>query len=95
MVSSKILSTADKSVLSRGLTFCPTEGEPDFGQIWEDLRLFFRRLRITQFFASDPNSKGNTFKDDIYLPLEDDRTDHEKLIDIKFKHKGTWELPPG
>jgi hypothetical protein len=63
-----------ESVLSRGLTFCPTGGEPNFGQIWVDLKTFFRRLRITQFFANDPNSKNNTFLDDIYLPEEDNRT---------------------
>ena len=94
-LSNKVLSPSDKTVLSKGLTFCPTEGEPDFGQLWDDLKIFFRRLRITHFFSSDPNSKGNTYADDTYIALEDDRTEHEKLIDMKFKNKGKWEPPQG
>jgi hypothetical protein len=43
-LSHKVLSDSEKELLSKGLTFCPTEKEPDFGQLWVDLKLFFRDL---------------------------------------------------
>jgi hypothetical protein len=45
-LSQRVLSDSENEVLSKGVTFCPTEGEPDFGQLWSDLKgVFFRRLR--------------------------------------------------
>ena len=95
-LSTMSLSEIEKDVLSKGLTFCPTEGEPNFGQLWSDLKLFFRRLRIKQFFSlensqHDPMSPMN----DTFIATQDNRSELEKHIDMKFKNKSNWEPPQG
>jgi hypothetical protein len=92
-LSSKVLSVSEKELLSKGLTFCPTEGEPDFGLLWSDLNSFFRKLRIKHFFANESNDLTDT--DDIYIASQDNRTAHEQAIDLKFRKKSNWEPPVG
>ncbi len=41
------------SIISRGLSFCPTPGEPDMGQVFLDLEKLFRKMRLTLFWAED------------------------------------------
>ncbi len=41
------------SIISRGLSFCPTPGEPDMGQLFLDLERLFRKMRLTLFWAED------------------------------------------
>lgn len=42
------------SLLSKGLKFCPTPGEPNQGDLWQDLHTYRRSLRRI--------AVGNTFK---------------------------------
>ena len=94
-LSSKSLTEDEITLLSKGLTFCPTPGEPDFGQIWTDLKSFFRKLRLKQHFAQDKNesfsSNANFSTQDTQSDEYDDRTDHDKEIDKKFKASSNWE----
>ena len=55
-LSDYVLSKSELSLLERGLSFCPTPGEPDMGQLRRDLDTFHRNLRIKTFF--DP-TKGD------------------------------------
>ena len=51
-LSSLNLSQPQLSLLSRGLSFCPTPGEPDLGVLKEDLDRFHMGLRRKAFFAN-------------------------------------------
>lgn len=51
-LSSLKLSVAQSSLLSKGLSFCPTPGEPDMGVLKEDLDRFHMGLRRKVFFAT-------------------------------------------
>ncbi len=53
-LSSINLSEAQRSILSRGLTFVPTPGEPDMGDLRSDLDRFHRRLKLYTHFNKDP-----------------------------------------
>ncbi len=48
-LSSFQLESHDISLLKRGLTFCPTPGEPDMGELRNDLDRFHRSVRLTPF----------------------------------------------
>ncbi len=41
------------SIISRGLSFCPTPGEPDMGQMFLDLERLFKKMRLTLFWAEN------------------------------------------
>ncbi len=41
------------SIISRGLSFCPTPGEPDMGQVFLDLERLFKKIRLNLFWAED------------------------------------------
>ena len=53
-ISDSQLSTSEQSLLEPGLSFCPTPGEPDMGQLRRDLDSFHRNLRIKTFFNTPP-----------------------------------------
>ncbi len=41
------------SIISRGLSFCTTPGEPDMGQVFLDLERLFKKMRLTLFWADN------------------------------------------
>ncbi len=51
------LTEAQRSILSKGLTFCPTPGEPDMGELRGDFDKFHRRLKLYTHFNRDPVSE--------------------------------------
>jgi len=55
-ISDYKLTEAEISLLSKGLNFCPTPGEPDFGEIRRDLDSFHTCLRQENFFADTNGS---------------------------------------
>jgi hypothetical protein len=61
-ISDYILSETQVSILSKGLTFCPTTGYPDLSEIWLDFKDFHRRLELTQFFSLQANALDNENK---------------------------------
>ena len=90
------LSNSEVSLLEKGLSFCPTPGEPDMGQLKRDLDTFHRNLRIKTFF--DP-SKGE-LRGDKDTSSEGDNNDtsdfdthirHSKVL----KPSKKWSPPMG
>ena len=59
-LSSRLLSTDEITVLSRGLKFCPTPPCPDPGQGREDLEALHRRLRLLSHFKDIEGVDDNT-----------------------------------
>ena len=55
-LSNHHLSNTELSLLEKGLSFCPTPGEPHMGDLRRDLDKFHRNLRINTFF--DPDNNG-------------------------------------
>ena len=45
------LSEAETNLLSKGLSFCPTPRHMNKEEILDDLEMFFRRLRLKEFFS--------------------------------------------
>ena len=90
-LSDHTLTDAQITLLSKGLKFCPTPGEPEQGDLWRDLQKFHRSLRLKAMF-SKPNMpwSDNTKKTENSQNL---------IIDIPFKNArfklpSTWN-PPG
>jgi len=92
-ISDVTLSSAEIDLLSKGLNFCPTPGEPDFGEIRKDLDSFHTRLRQKNYFAEqsgpDRDREGE-------MPTTSDTPDPGPLPfhHRKFKKKSMW-APPG
>ena len=91
-LSSIPLTSDQRSVLSKGLSFCPTPGEPDKGTLREDMDRFHRDLRREAFsknikkppkvednYNSENESDGDWF--DSELP---------PFKHYKFKPKSRW-----
>lgn len=55
---SKSLSNSEKSVLQRGLTFCPTNNRINEFELHRDITEFSRRMRLKEFFADKPADTG-------------------------------------
>ena len=51
-LSSYSLSTDETSILSRGLTFCPTPRHIDWPEVSADIYDFSRRMRLTEYFLT-------------------------------------------
>ena len=86
-LSNVSLSEAQLSLLSKGLKFCPTPGEPNMGDLRRDLDAFHRKLRWKSFFDNkdkDPTD-GTTYRPPANAPFRDQ----------KFKHPSTAEPQPG
>ena len=82
-LSDCILNENEKSVLEKGLKFCPTTRKADKAELLTDLERFSRSARLALRFdqaVSDP-SLGNSFP-------------HEPFKHRDFKIKSTWN-PPG
>ena len=47
------LDNEELSLLSRGLSFCPTPGQVNHEEILDDLEGYFRRLRLKEFFLDE------------------------------------------
>ena len=60
-LSSYPITNTEISVLSKGLSFCPTPGAPGIGNIVQDLDAFKRKTRLQLFFSGtnqDPIEKS-------------------------------------
>ena len=88
-LSSHNLSEDEKSLLLRGLKFCPTPGEPIIQEIKNDLKAFFRRLKLRAYFhEEDPDPPSNQSTLDSFLS----NTGTTSKVDLsKFKPQSTWE----
>ncbi len=93
-LSSHNLSEDEISLLLKGLTFCPTPGEPLIKEIKEDLKAFFRRLKLKAHYHEDdptPNPNPSQLTLDSFL-LNTGPTSQDDDVNVsKFKLKSTWE----
>ena len=63
-ISSRVLTQAEVSLLSRGLKFCPTPIELDISSVKRDIKEFGRKLKCKAFFHSKigMEQEGQTFR---------------------------------
>ena len=67
-ISNVPLSSDERDLLSRGLSFCPRPSQINRFQLEEDTRQFFRRIRLKEFFYNEEevendNENIRPFKD--------------------------------
>ena len=80
-------------MLSRGLNFCPTPGEPDMEQVRRDMVKFHRTLRIKTFFNPPDMSTGtqgagnNQSTGTTALPINDGLEFNTQICKSKAVHK--------
>ena len=89
-LSSHKLSDDEIKVLKRGLKFCPTPGEPNFGDLRDDLNKFHTRLRRQLFFSTLPEKDEEDGRPSI--PSQDD--DRDGFSHQKFREPSKWKPPP-
>ena len=92
-----------KSLLSKGLNFCPTPGEPELGDIRNDLDIFHRDLRRKAFnlkinkpenIRDVPLSDSLDTISDEHIEFADDFDRRPPFKHYQFKNKSLWN-PPG
>jgi hypothetical protein len=80
-LSDHVLTEDETSILSKGLNFSPTPGEPNIGETANDIDKFIRRLRLKLFFQN--------------LETQNEPPTHDDLLDKKFRVPSTWTPYPG
>ncbi len=88
------LSTAEASVLNKGLSFCPTTSQIDYSQIMEGVENTLRQMRCNVFFQ-----RLSELKDSIdNLPTLSGLSPSKSQSDIKpfdhYKFKGRSSFDP-
>ena len=58
-LSSRVLTPAEMSLLSKGLSFCPTRKEVDIFALKEDMFDFVRRLHLKEYYWGDESIDGD------------------------------------
>ena len=58
-LSSRVLTPAEMSLLSKGLSFCPTPKEVDIFALKKDMFDFVRRLRLKEHYYGDESIDGD------------------------------------
>ena len=61
-ISSRILTQAEVSLLSKGLKFCPTPKELDWSVIKRDVKEFGRKIRCKEYFLSRAEESSQNFR---------------------------------
>ena len=77
------LSNEEISVLSRGLTFCPTPHKINWSQINADIYDFQRRMRLAEYFYNDESTSNNS-----------NQLSFTNTIN-PFRNKSSWTPPIG
>ena len=83
-ISEKQLTQSEKSVLEKGLNFCPETPGYNKPQLMDDLFWFCRNLRLREFFYEDTRTKNNSNIADYYEKQE--RTDMSKQLKNRSFH---------
>ena len=87
-ISDHTLSQEEHSVLAKGMKFCPTPGEPNFGSLREDLNQFHLRIKRHLFFSNIPEKDEGNIPDNYHTDIDD------SFGDPKFKNPSKWKPPP-
>ena len=90
-LSTRPLTETETNVLAKGLKFCPTPGEPDLYNLQQDLREFFRRMRLKAFFYDDSPTPPTQNTITNYFSQSSENSGEINLK--KFKPKSSWEPP--
>lgn len=88
-LSSKDLTDAETSLLSKGLNFCPNPSKINEHELSEDLNQFSRRLRIKEYFHAKEKNGDNEVETSV-----SDGTEEELPIINRFKKKSDWIPKP-
>ena len=98
-LSSHKLTAGQTQLLSRGLSFCPTPGQPELSSTQEDLDSFHRSLRLKHFFSEleDDNSETSQSNSQrvpsFFAPTRDEGFDNHKFHNkSRFNPKGPTAL---
>ena len=87
------------SLLSKGLTFCPTPREPNLSSTRADMDKFHRQMRLRHYFQKDSNFSQSFIPtqstDPNPLDLLNSQKDEWSFDDPKFRSKSKWKPPPG
>ena len=67
-LSEEDLSMEEKTLLSKGLTFCPTPTQLDENQFLDDLKSFFRLLRLKELFLDPREEEEYEEEEEVYPP---------------------------
>ena len=87
-LSDYTLTQTEKIILAKGMKFCPTPGEPNFGELREDLNKFHMRIRRKLFF-------DNIAEEDEDLARSRPSQDpNGPFSDTRFKEPSKWKPPP-
>ena len=89
-LSSHQLDASEIKVLKRGLKFCPTPGEPNFGDLREDLNKFHMRLRRQLFFSQLKEEEDEEDR----RPPPSQNNDDQGFSHQKFREPSKWKPPP-
>lgn len=83
-LSNTILNNHELSLLSKGLSFCPTPSKTDPLELHRDIHLFNRRLRLAYFFQDQTNSfVPNPFRPQSgWVPRNGINSDLDTFINI-------------
>ena len=87
-LSDYTLTHHEEVILAKGMKFCPTPGEPNFGELREDLNKFYMKIRCKLFF-------DNMAEEDKYLASSRPSQDpNGPFCDTQFKEPSKWKPPP-
>ncbi len=89
-LSSHDLNRNEWEVLQKGLTFCPTPGEPLLHDIINDLKAFFRRLKLRAHYYEEEDPIPNT-QPTLDSFLDNNPQSHVEVDVSRFTPKSTWE----
>ena len=85
-LSNTPLSIPEKSVLSKGLTFCPTPHYINWPELMADFNDFSRRMRLKEYFHSDRDNNP-------IAPTCTSDTSNKEQINFHFHNKSNWTPP--
>ena len=90
-LSSHTLTQPETAILTRGLKFCPTPGEPDLSEQHADLEKFHLRLKRYLHFYKAP--ADDNVMEDTQIPTIDNLDQKTPFKHRKFKNPSDW-VPP-
>jgi hypothetical protein len=88
-LSDKILTHTERTLLGRGLKFCPTPMAFDHGKVKEDLDHYFRSCNLRCFFDNKPSNLDDFIADSRIGVFSSKPFEHKDL-----KVKSTWDPLP-
>ena len=84
-----------KSLLNRGLSFCPSQFDPDYGQIMNGVDKLHRQMRRTVFFHTEKEDEGEDTHPFLSIINHDDQDNTPPPFEHpKFKHPSKFDVKP-